>query len=101
MAISAKTTGWISIGFDPEDSMMDADVILGWVENGAVHPARKNRVIQNHFSLKDVKDFLREIDKSQLKEVHLLHLSDENSDAERFKREIQELVGAPVVVAGK
>ncbi len=77
------------------------DILDANIENGRVHPARKNRVIQNHFSLKDVKKFLREIDKSQLKEVHLLHLSDANSDAERFKREIQELVGIPVVVAGK
>ncbi len=37
MAISAKTTGWISIGFDPEDIMKDSDVVLGWIENGAVH----------------------------------------------------------------
>ena len=37
MAISAVTTGWISIGFDPEDIMKDSDVILGWVEGGAVH----------------------------------------------------------------
>ncbi|MFW3146937.1 MAG: DOMON domain-containing protein, partial [Thermoplasmatota archaeon] len=37
MAISARTTGWVSIGFDPEDVMKDSDVILGWVEGGVVH----------------------------------------------------------------
>ncbi|MBN1390759.1 MAG: hypothetical protein JXA22_08980 [Candidatus Thermoplasmatota archaeon] len=33
MAIVAATTGWISIGFDPEDQMNNSDVILGWVED--------------------------------------------------------------------
>ncbi|MGA1822720.1 MAG: DOMON domain-containing protein, partial [Thermoplasmatota archaeon] len=37
MAISAVTTGWIAIGFDPEDKKKDSDVILGWVENDVVH----------------------------------------------------------------
>ncbi len=37
MAISAKTVGWVSIGLDPEDKMLNADVILGWVELGKVH----------------------------------------------------------------
>ncbi|MCK5772387.1 MAG: hypothetical protein KAH57_01230, partial [Thermoplasmata archaeon] len=37
MAISAKTVGWVSIGFDPEDIMKDSDVVLGWVESGVVH----------------------------------------------------------------
>jgi len=37
MAISAKTVGWVSIGFDPVDIMKDSDVVLGWVENGVVH----------------------------------------------------------------
>jgi len=75
------------------------DILDNKVENGAVHPARKNRVIQNHFSLRDVKNFLQEIDRSQLKEVHLLHLSEENSDEKRFKKEVQEIVGVPVEVA--
>jgi|AntDeeMinimDraft_5_1070356.scaffolds.fasta_scaffold16527_4 phosphoribosyl 1,2-cyclic phosphodiesterase len=45
-------------------------------------------------------DFLRANDLSRVKEIHLLHLSDRNSNAERFKREIQEISGKPVYVAG-
>ncbi|MCU0799167.1 MAG: hypothetical protein MUC62_05790 [Candidatus Thermoplasmatota archaeon] len=37
MAISAKTTGWVSIGLAPEDKMLNADVLLGWVELGKSH----------------------------------------------------------------
>jgi hypothetical protein len=39
-------------------------------------------------------------DLSKVQEIWLLHLSDGNSDADRFKREIQELTGKPVYVAG-
>lgn len=34
MALKAKTTGWIAIGFEPTSRMRDADMIFGWVEDG-------------------------------------------------------------------
>lgn len=34
--LSAKTTGWVAIGFDPEKAMQGADVIIGAVKNGKV-----------------------------------------------------------------
>ena len=49
----------------------------------------------------NVKEFLRANDLSKVEEIHLLHLSDGNSDEARFKREIQELTGRVVMVAGK
>jgi hypothetical protein len=30
----AKTTGWVGIGFNPTESMKDANLILGYVKNG-------------------------------------------------------------------
>lgn len=33
MALKVKTTGWISIGFDPSVAMKDSDMILGWVDD--------------------------------------------------------------------
>jgi hypothetical protein len=36
MELSAKTTGWVSIGIDPEDAMGGADIIIGVVKNGKV-----------------------------------------------------------------
>ena len=32
--ISAPTTGWISVGFDPSNKMADANILIGYVENG-------------------------------------------------------------------
>lgn len=59
----------------------------------------KNRLLTSHFSLENVKEFLKANDLSQVREIWLLHLSDGNSDQVRFKREIMELCGKPVYVA--
>ena len=77
------------------------DILRANVEDGLVDEAQKNRLLQSHFSLANVKEFLRSNDLSQVREIHLLHLSDGNSDADRFKREIQELTGKPVYVASR
>ena len=33
-ALSARTTGWVSVGFDPQDRMQGADYIFGYVRDG-------------------------------------------------------------------
>lgn len=75
------------------------DILRANVEAGLVEPALKNRIIQSHFSLENVKEFLKANDLSRIHEIWLLHLSNDNSDAERFKREIQELTGKMVFIA--
>lgn len=76
------------------------DILRDNVEAGLVPPVLKDRLLQSHFSLENVKGFLRANNLSQVKEIWLLHMSDGNSDADRFKREIQELTGKAVYVAG-
>lgn len=76
-----------------------ADILRGNVDAGLVPEAMKKRLMQSHFSLENVKGFLRANDLSKVKEIHLLHLSDGNSDADRFKRELQRLTGKPVYIA--
>ncbi|NJJ37860.1 MBL fold metallo-hydrolase [Paenibacillus apii] len=66
---------------------------------GELHPAQKKRLLRSHFSLEHVKDFLKANDTRNVEEIWLLHLSDGNSDAAQFQREIQELTGAVVRVA--
>jgi len=70
-------------------------------ENGSLSLERKKRTIRNHFSLEDVKEFLKANDLGKVREIHLLHLSDSNSDAGIFKREIQSLTGKEIYVAKK
>lgn len=76
-----------------------ADILAKNVEAGLVPPALKKRILKSHFSLEHVKQFLLANDLSRVQEIWLLHLSDGNSDAARFKREVQELTGKPVYIA--
>jgi phosphoribosyl 1,2-cyclic phosphodiesterase len=68
------------------------------IRSGSVPAVMKKRLMRSHFSLENVKDFLKANDLSKLQEIWLLHLSDSNSNAELFKREVQELTGKLVVV---
>ena len=76
-----------------------SDILQANLDAGLVHPAMRRRLLTSHFSLDNVKEFLRANDLSKVREIWLLHLSDGNSDAERFKREIQELTGKMVFAA--
>jgi phosphoribosyl 1,2-cyclic phosphodiesterase len=77
------------------------DILQQNIEAGLIDSAMKNRLLQSHFSLDHVKQFLRANDLSQVKEIHLIHLSAGNSDAERFRREVMAVTGKPVIVAGE
>jgi phosphoribosyl 1,2-cyclic phosphodiesterase len=63
------------------------------ISDGIVNKAMKKRLIRSHFSLENVKEFMKVNDLSKVQEIWLLHLSDTNSDADLFKHEIQELTG--------
>lgn len=43
MELSAKSTGWVSVGIDPEDAMGGGDILIGAVKNGKVR-------IEDHFA---------------------------------------------------
>ena len=76
-----------------------ADIPEANVAAGLVPREMQKRLIRSHFSLENVKNCLKANDLSKVREIWLIHLSDGNSDAERFKREIQELTGKMVFVA--
>ena len=64
-------------------------------------PAVKRRLMRSHFSLENVITFLLANDLTRCREIHLLHLSDGNSDAELFRRRVQQASGKPVYVGEK
>jgi len=43
MALKGNTSGWLSVGFEPEEWMKNADMIIGLVENGKA-------IVQDEFS---------------------------------------------------
>jgi phosphoribosyl 1,2-cyclic phosphodiesterase len=58
----------------------------------------RNRIVKSHMSLETLKEMFKANDLSQTKEIWLTHLSDSNSDAERMKREVQELTAKVVYI---
>ena len=70
-------------------------------ESGSVESNRASRTIRNHMSLERLIEMLKANNLSQVREIHLLHLSDANSDESEFKLKVQEATGVPVYVAAK
>ena len=75
------------------------EIMVQAVREGNLPAQHMKRVVKNHMSIETAKLTLERLERSKLKEVWLLHLSDGNSNAEDFKRQVQELVGVPVYVA--
>lgn len=65
---------------------------------GTLNKALYKRLKTSHFSLENALQFLKSCDLSHLKEVRILHLSQDNGDAELFKYEVERLTGVLVSV---
>lgn len=59
----------------------------------------RNRILQSHFSLENLKDMLSANDLSKVNNIVLIHLSDTNSNEKQFVEEVQDLTGKNVVAA--
>ncbi len=88
-----KDLNYIMVECNYSKEMLDRAVKLG-VTSGFV----KKRLLASHFSLENVKKFLKANDLSGVREIRLLHLSDNNSDEKLFKNEIEKLTGIPTLV---
>jgi len=75
------------------------DILKRNVEAGAVPKELKSRILKSHFSLENVKEFLRANDLSKVQEIWLIHLSEQNSCEKRFKEEVQKITGKPTYIA--
>jgi len=94
------------LGKVPKFNCLDATKIL--IETNFDHETlRRNkkldfhqaiRIKDNHLAIDSAVEFLQKSDKSALKEVYLIHISDRHGDGEAFKNIIQEVVGDNVKV---
>ena len=57
------------------------------------------RVIQTHMSIETLLDLLQANNMSKVRQIYLLHLSDGNSDAAAFRRQVKQETGAEVYIA--
>ena len=67
-------------------------------KNSALPNDVKRRIRTSHFELKNCVEFFKAQDLTATEAIHLIHLSDDNSDAELFRQEIEKAIGKPVYV---
>ena len=75
------------------------DIVDRRVEEGKLDRALAKRLVRSHMSLENLVEFFHANDLSSVREIHLLHLSDQNADEARFQQTIAALTGKPVYVA--
>jgi phosphoribosyl 1,2-cyclic phosphodiesterase len=68
---------------------------------GDISADRYKRTARTHMSLERLLEMLAANDLSKVQEIHLLHLSDANSDEEAFATAVRRATGCPVYVAAK
>lgn len=66
------------------------------VRMGYVPAALAPRLVRSHMSLETFLDFLKKMDRTRLKQIYLLHMSENNSNQERFVHEVAKLTGVEV-----
>jgi len=68
------------------------------VQYGLSNTLYAERLKKSHFELENVKEFFKKTDTEKTKQIYLLHLSEQNSDAKLFEDEIKKITGKPVCV---
>lgn len=54
------------------------------------------RLVRSHMSLETFLNFLKKMDRSRLKQIYLLHMSENNSNQSRFVEEVAKLTGVEI-----
>ena len=75
------------------------DIMRDNVTNERIPLSLAERVAGTHMSIDTLLELLRANDMTKVRQIYLLHLSDNNSDAERFKKLVQQETGAEVYIA--
>lgn len=78
------------------DEVLDSNII-----EGKIPAFMRQRLLSTHMELQTTKKVLSNQDLSQVRNIVLLHLSDGNSDEQRFVREINESTHKTVTAANK
>ncbi len=80
--------------------MVEANYELEALRNSDLSMEVKRNILAGHMSIETAKQFFRMNDMSKVQEIHLLHLSQNNSNAEHFQDEIMRISGRPVYIGG-
>ncbi len=75
--------------------ILDRNVALGIVDE-----RRRDRTVTSHMSLANcIHELTHKTDLAETKRIVLIHCSDDNSDPDRFRREVAQATGKSVIVA--
>lgn len=66
------------------------------IENGTVSKARAKRILSSHMSLDHLLNFLDAFDRSQLRQIYLIHISKDNGWVEEMVRSVRAKTGVEV-----
>lgn len=75
------------------------DILMDNVEQGFIDKGQYKRILKSHFELNNLIQFFEANDLSKAEEIHLIHLSDRNSNEEQFIKEIEKTTGIPTYIA--
>lgn len=77
------------------------DLLKSNIESGRIPAALRDRTLQSHMSLDTCREALLANDLTKVNNIVLIHLSDGNSNAEEFRRDIHQATGKTVHVADR
>lgn len=75
------------------------EIVRKRYERNDIHPVVYFRLFKSHMSIQSTKELLKANDLEKVKNIVLIHLSDSNSDAVSFKKQVIELTGLPTTIA--
>ena len=76
--------------------LLEANHYREGLENSTLDDIVKQRIANNHMSFENLKTFLATSDMKSTEQIHLLHLSNGNSNEKLFQQELQQQYGVPV-----
>ncbi len=79
--------------------IVECNHALDIVDSNNTQKFLRDRIVQSHMNLDTCKDLLFANDLSGVNNIVLIHLSDSNSDARRFKKEVEQHTGKTVWIA--
>ena len=74
------------------------EIVDGLVNDGFLESSVRARLLFSHLELSVALNWLRKIDKSNLKQIYAAHLSSRHSDAETIKQSIISEIGVPITI---
>lgn len=78
--------------------MVECNYIRSILDNRDIPPAAKYRIRNTHMGLEDVTAFLTETDRSKIREIHLMHLSNQSAEDDLLYKSITGKFGLPVII---